>query len=135
MGHLRTPSWPSLMRKTEPRTIGDVRVHFRAEALEHHINPRDVDLLLADELEKPITFLLSHGEEAIEPHSVVRLAELLQRRFQGEPLQYIRGRCEFYGRDFLVDSRVFIPRPETEILVEAALDWISRKGVVIDIGT
>lgn len=135
MGHSRTLSSPSPMRKTETHTIGDVRVHFRAEAMEHRVNPRDVDLLLADELEKPITFLLSHGEEAIEPHAVERLAELLQRRFQGEPLQYIRGRCEFYGRDFLVDPRVFIPRPETEFLVEAALDWISRKGTVVDIGT
>lgn len=117
------------------RTIADVRAQYRAEALEQHINPRDVDLLLADELGKPLTFLLAHGEEPIGPEAVDQFVETLQRRFHGEPLQYIRGRSEFYGRDFLVDPRVFIPRPETEFLVEAALDWLSRKATVVDIGT
>ena len=123
------------MSRIETRTIADVRAHYRAEAQERHINPRDVDLLLADEVGKPITFLLSHGEEPIEPDAVDRFVELLERRFQGEPLQYIRGRCEFYGRDFLVDPRAFIPRPETEFVVEAALDWLKRKAVVVDVGT
>jgi release factor glutamine methyltransferase len=53
----------------------------------------------------------------------------------GEPLQYIRGKTEFYGREFRVDDRVLIPRPETEILVETAVERIDRGARVIDIGT
>jgi release factor glutamine methyltransferase len=60
---------------------------------------------------------------------------MLARRYTGEPIQYIRGRAEFYGREFSVDDRVLIPRPETELLVEAAIDRAPRGARVIDIGT
>ena len=59
----------------------------------------------------------------------------MRRRVAGEPLQYIRGKTEFYGREFRVDDRVLIPRPETEILVEAAIERIEHGARVIDIGT
>jgi release factor glutamine methyltransferase len=59
----------------------------------------------------------------------------LRRRRAGEPLQYIRGRCDFYGREFLVDGRVLIPRPETEILVEQAVRRVPRGARVADVGT
>jgi release factor glutamine methyltransferase len=60
---------------------------------------------------------------------------MLVRRYAGEPIQYIRGRAEFYGRDFFVDDRVLIPRPETELLVEATLDRAPRGARVVDVGT
>lgn len=116
-------------------TIAELRARYREEALEQRINPRDVDLLLADELGKPVTFLLSHGEDSIDAEAVERFTVRLTRRYEGEPLQYIRGRCEFYGREFLVDHRAFIPRPETEFVVEAALDRLPRKARVVDVGT
>ncbi len=59
----------------------------------------------------------------------------MRRRMAGEPLQYIRGKTEFYRREFRVDDRVLIPRPETEILVETAIARIERGARVIDIGT
>ena len=59
----------------------------------------------------------------------------MQRRLAGEPLQYIRGKTEFFGREFRVDDRVLIPRPETEILVETAIERIDRGARVVDIGT
>lgn len=59
----------------------------------------------------------------------------MRRRLAGEPLQYIRKKTEFFGREFYVDDRVLIPRPETELLVETAIDRIPRNARVVDIGT
>jgi release factor glutamine methyltransferase len=59
----------------------------------------------------------------------------MHRRLAGEPLQYIRRKTEFFGRDFYVDDRVLIPRPETEVLVETAIERIDRGARVVDIGT
>lgn len=59
----------------------------------------------------------------------------MERRYAGEPIQYIRGRAEFYGREFLVDRRVLIPRPETELLVEAAIERLPNGARVVDVGT
>ncbi len=66
------------------------------------------------------------------------LAEILKRRIQGEPIQYILGQVEFMGLEFRVAPAVFIPRPETEILVETAIEIGMRGGSqlrVLDIGT
>jgi release factor glutamine methyltransferase len=67
------------------------------------------------------------------------VSNIFKRRISGEPLQYILGKCEFMGFEFKVDKRALIPRPETEILVEAALkelkieaDAVSK---VLDLGT
>ncbi len=70
-----------------------------------------------------------------------RLKEIMDRRTQGEPLQYILGECEFFGLPFKVDSRVLIPRPETELLVEEVLKHLktikpTQDDVrLLDIGT
>ena len=65
------------------------------------------------------------------------ISAVLRRRIAGEPLQYIIGRADFYGYKFYVDRRVLIPRPETELLVEAALRYIDAQKLkrILDIGT
>ena len=62
--------------------------------------------------------------------------KLLQRRLKGEPSAYITGHREFFGLDFCVDKRVLIPRPDTELLVETALEFASTRSVqlFVDIG-
>src|SRR5687767_14489209 len=112
--------------------LDDVRSRYREDALQRGINPRDVDLLLSDLLEKPASWLLAYGETPVDP---APLEALLARRYDGEPLQYIRRRTEFYSREFYVDERVLIPRPETELLVETAMEHAPRGGRVIDIGS
>ena len=112
--------------------LDDVRTRYRDEALQRGVSPRDVDLLLADLLGKPQSYIFAHGEETIDPGPLQRL---LERRFQGEPLQYIRRKSDFFSREFYVDERVLIPRPETEILVETALTHVSPGTLVVDIGT
>ncbi|MDP9193203.1 MAG: peptide chain release factor N(5)-glutamine methyltransferase [Acidobacteriota bacterium] len=112
--------------------LDDIRFRYREDALQRGINPRDVDLLLGDLLDRPLSWLLAFGETLVD---TAPLEALLARRYAGEPLQYIRKRTEFYSRDFYVDDRVLIPRPETELLVEAALEHAPQGGRVIDIGS
>ena len=112
--------------------VDSLRARWRESAKQKGINPRDVDLLLADALGRSPSYLIAHGEEAVDPSPV---ETLLARRFSGEPVQYIRGHVEFYGRRFVVDPRVLIPRPETELLVESVLLRAPRGASVIDIGT
>jgi release factor glutamine methyltransferase len=112
--------------------LDSLRARLREEALARGATPRDVDLLLRDHLGRSLPWILAHGDELVDPEPV---RALLQRRFAGEPLQYLRGTTEFYSRDFYVDDRVLIPRPETEVLVEAALARAPRGARVVDIGT
>jgi release factor glutamine methyltransferase len=65
--------------------------------------------------------LLARDDEAVAPDAEGRFAELVERRAAGEPVAYLTGTKEFWGRSFAVDARVLVPRPETEHLVEAAL--------------
>jgi release factor glutamine methyltransferase len=116
--------------KLEP--LAAVRSRLREEALRRNVNPRDVDLLLSDLLGRPITYVFAHGDELIDART---LESQMERRFAGEPVQYIRGWTEFYGREFAVDPRVLIPRPETEILVEEAIARIPSGARVVDVGT
>ena len=109
-----------------------LRARHREEALQRGINPRDVDVLLGDITGRSLAWVVAHGDERVEGN---RLETLIARRYDGEPLQYIRGKADFYSREFVVDDRVLIPRPETELLVEAAIDRAPQNGRVIDIGT
>jgi len=109
-------------------SIASIRARLRARVA----SPRDVDLLIADVTGRTPAWLFAHGEERIDPAPV---EALVQRRIGGEPLQYIRERAEFYGREFFVDERVLIPRPETELLVEAAIARAPHGARVLDVGS
>lgn len=97
---------------------------------------REAGALLSFILGKDRTFLISHAEDSIDENSLVRLREFVERRAAGEPLQYITGVQDFYGREFRVTPDVLIPRPETELLVEAALQIVGDTAPLIcDVGT
>jgi release factor glutamine methyltransferase len=93
---------------------------------------RDVDVLLSDLTGRSVAWVIAHGDEPIDEK---RVEPLIRRRLAGEPLQYIRGKTEFFGHELYVDDRVLIPRPETELLVEAAIARAPRGAHVVDIGT
>ena len=82
------------------------------------------------------TWLYLHYEDPLPEEKLVPLRELLKRRGKGEPLQHLLGSTEFFRRDFRTDSRALIPRPETEELVEFALQMTTRRqGMrVLDMG-
>lgn len=97
---------------------------------------REAGALLSFILNRDRTFLISHAEDSIDENSLVRLREFVERRAAGEPLQYITGVQDFYGREFRVTPDVLIPRPETELLVEAALQIVGETAPFIcDVGT
>ena len=84
-------------------------------------------LLLCHVLGVDRVALIAHSEEVVPPEAETLLEALLARRAAGEPLAYILGFREFYGRDFAVDASTLIPRPETEHLIETALEFFEQK--------
>ncbi|MBV9022048.1 MAG: peptide chain release factor N(5)-glutamine methyltransferase [Chloroflexi bacterium] len=101
----------------------------------------DVQVLLehVTGIERFVFYAYPESEVTIEQEQ--HFLALLKRRLQGTPVAYLVGHKEFYGLDFLVDKRVLIPRPETELLVEAALEVIrcrlaaGQVPIVADVGT
>ncbi len=88
---------------------------------------REANSLLAFALEKDKTFLIAHCEYELSESESSKFQNLLTRRAAHEPLQYIRGQQEFFGLDFIVNSDVLIPRPETELIVETAIEILNEK--------
>lgn len=97
----------------------------------------EAEILLRHILGISRAVLLSGLEKELSSTQSEKLANLIERRKWGEPSAYITGHREFYGLDFKVDRRVLIPRPETELLVEKALEYSRKYKVskVADIGT
>ncbi len=83
------------------------------------------EALLLHVLQRPRSFLYGHGLDYFTPPGHARFEELLRRRAEGEPVQYILGFEQFYGRNFLVSPSVLIPRPETELSVQTVLELAS----------
>lgn len=88
---------------------------------------REANSLLAFALRKDKTFLITHSNYELSGDEEIKFQSLLQRRAAREPFQYIKGRQEFYGLDFIVTPDVLIPRPETEIVVENAIEILKTQ--------
>jgi release factor glutamine methyltransferase len=104
-------------------TIGKV-LRFATDDFQkrRHPSPRlDAELLLGDVLALDRVQLLVQSTRLLEPSELSRYRDSIRRRRGGEPVAYILGYREFYGRKFTVDRRVLVPRPETELLLEVAL--------------
>jgi release factor glutamine methyltransferase len=117
-----------------PDTIARVRSAAREAARREGISPRDVDLLLAELIGRDPVYLVAHDDRVLTTEEASRFEHQLARRLAGEPVQYLLGRCEFYGRSFRVDPRVLIPRPETELVCEHVLRLAAPGMRVIDVG-
>ena len=101
-----------------------------AELLENNVPDArlDASLLVSFAVSRDKTFLVAHPEFELTDEQESHLFEITKRRIAREPLQYITGRQEFFRLAFEVTPEVLIPRPETEILVERAIDFLSTKN-------
>ena len=97
----------------------------------------EVQCLLQAVLQVNRAWLLTHPERSLDADQHARYMALLERRLGGEPIAYILGSREFYGLDFSVTPATLIPRPDTELLVDLAIQRIPQQGTcrVLDLGT
>jgi len=95
---------------------------------------KEARILLAFYLQKDQLWLITHDTEKVVNEDYF---ELIERRLENEPIEYITNRANFYGEEFFVDSNVLIPRPETELLVDLVVSTCKgiKKPVIVEIGT
>lgn len=131
------PRWPVEYRlnvvETEP-TVAAALASARAQAPD--LARLDIDLLLAQALDRGRAFVRAWPEHRLSDRQWALFHDLLSRRVRGEPLAYLLGRREFWSLSLAVSPHTLIPRPETELLVETALARLPADGVsVLDLGT
>lgn len=99
--------------------------------------PLEAEILLRDTLKKDRVGLYLALDDELSTEQQNAFTDRLARRLDDEPTAYILGYREFYGRDFIVDASVLVPRPETELLVEKALEIVRkhRLSVIAEVGT
>lgn len=96
----------------------------------------EAELLLAESAGIRRAAVLAHPERELSPGQASRLEQIVARRSRGEPLAYIFGRKEFYSLELKVRPEVLVPRPETEVLIDAVLERLpSGEASVVDLGT
>jgi len=144
-------SFPSLAGREKIICVALTSMELRAvlraghkTLLENHVPSAQLaaDLLLMHVLDRDRGYIHAHPELDISAEVAGRYFRLIGERATGKPTQYITGHQEFWGLDFEVSPDVLIPRPETEHIVEAAIDLVRRQGVpndsrlrIADVGT
>jgi release factor glutamine methyltransferase len=138
--------WP--LRRRKPLQLPSDSLQSLLSALKSRLQTADVadsnleaSIILEHVTGLDRTSLLRDIRRPVSASELNAAAGLLQRRLEGEPVQYVVGKGWFYGREFYVDSRVLIPRPETELLIGLSLDRGLRslpgspELKVVDVGT
>jgi len=126
---------------THRSTVGDLLTTVRVSLRDASVPDADLEgeLLLMHALGMDRARLFASLREPARLDAEALISPLLERRVRREPLTYITGSAEFFGRRFAVDRRVLVPRPETELLVDRALEAASRSGIarprIADVGT
>jgi release factor glutamine methyltransferase len=96
----------------------------------------DTLVLLCDAWGKDKAWLLARPDQEVPANILANLRPKVAARAKRKPMAYIRGRQEFYGRDFVVNKHVLIPRPDSEALIDLLKSFVTKKpGFLIDIGT
>lgn len=137
----RSPSANSPAEQRVWKTLNLLQVtaeYFKKKGLE---TPRlDAEILLAHTLGCKRLDLYVHFDRPVPPDKVDAFREVVRQRSASKPVKYILGKCEFMSREFIVNESVLIPRPETEVVVETAIEKLramtSRpEPLIVDVGT
>lgn len=108
-----------------PATLAAALTEVRQQLQPHTDTPGlDAQVLLAHICRRDRSWLLAYPEATLTPDQAAELEHSLSQLLNGILLPYVLGEWEFYGRRFKVTPDVLIPRPETELLIETALDWL-----------
>jgi release factor glutamine methyltransferase len=128
---------PALSRRERTDELLDAATRAIEAARVGDSPRRDAMLLLAQATERPQSSFFAHPERVVPRDERLEFADFVARRVAGEPIAYIVGSREFYSLPLLVGPAVLIPRPETELLVEAALERCAAHSSprVLDVGT
>lgn len=99
-------------------------------------NPKiDAQALLAFVIGKGTAYLFAHGDDPLTDAREEQFRSLVLRRAQHEPVAYLTGKKEFYGRTFTITHDVLIPRPDTETFVDAVKTLVGERTLLVDVGT
>lgn len=117
--------------------LGELNHFIRREYENNNIPEGDVEsrVILREVLSIDTAYLMAHSDKELSDDDCARVKEIVSRRIMREPLQYILGKWNFMGLDFNVEKDVLIPRPDTEILVEAAMQRLHDSMRVLDLCT
>jgi len=112
-------------------------VNIRTALADRRLPRNELRMLLGHVLQREYAWLIAHDLDALDDSAAAQLETLVGRRVAGEPIAYLLGEREFYGRNFRCTPAALIPRPETELLVDVALTRIAPNESVriLDIGT
>ncbi|HEV7801585.1 MAG TPA: peptide chain release factor N(5)-glutamine methyltransferase [Burkholderiales bacterium] len=117
--------------------MSTVRLGDALGEAQQRVDPVDARVLLSHVTGRNAAYLVAHREALLSGAQAAAYRGLVERRVAGEPVAYLTGEREFYGRPFTVTPAVLIPRPETELLVDLALERIPKAGAarILDLGT
>lgn len=125
---------------THAITASALSISAALKSAARKIERRDAEYLLCHVLQTQRAHLLAHADERLSAERAAHFELLAAAREHGMPVAYLRGKREFYSRDFIVTPDVLIPRPETEVLVDQALAYLSDAHTrtapwILDLGT
>ena len=132
---MTTISWPEAAAFTLASAVKDAVAQFTAVGIDSA--RLDAEMLMAETLRVERGRLYMNPDRALDDAALARFRALIARRARGEPVSYITGRREFWSLDFVVTPAVLTPRPETELLVETAVELVAAKSPprILDLGT
>lgn len=119
-------------------TLGELIKSTTGQLKKAGINTARLDalVLLGDVWKKDKAWLLAHSDQNVPSYIQTRLQPKVAARAKRKPMAYVRGKQEFYGRDFVVNRHVLIPRPDSEALIDLLKPLVGTKpGHLIDVGT
>jgi len=118
-------------------SVAGLLAEARQKLAHHEEAAREAQILLGHALGVSRAWLAAHDRARVEPARAGSFAALVERRRAGEPVAYLLGSREFHGLDFRVTPEVLIPRPDTEVLIDAALEKLplAVRADVLDLGT